>query len=157
LVSAGTLLVTGALSNSNVTVTGNGTIGGNNGLIGGTLTFDAGAKLDLTGATINVSSSSGILTVGGSQAITFHNFQFSDIVGWDWQNAGAGTYTLIGGGGTVTFNGSTPTIDNMANLGNGYFGYFQEGSFQAVIVIPEPATALLGGLGMFFLLRRRRD
>jgi fibronectin-binding autotransporter adhesin len=155
LVSAGTLLVTGALSSSAVTVGSNGTIGGN-GSLGRSLSFDAGAKLDLTGATIGLTSSN-ILTVAAGQSMTFSNFLFTDIVGWGWAAADVGTYTLINGGGTVTLSGDTPTIDNPFNFGNGKQGYFEQGSFRAVIeVIPEPSAALLGGLGMFFLLRRRR-
>ena len=153
LVSAGTLLVTGALGNTAVTVQANGTIGGS-GTLGGTIVFEAGGKLDLTGATIGLNSSD-ILTVAANQSMTFNDFKFTDIVGWDWLNADVGTYTLIDGGGTVTLSGSTPTILNPQALGNGKQGYFKEGSFQAVI-IPEPATALLGSLGMLVLLRRRR-
>lgn len=153
-VSAGTLLVNGSLaSDSNVTVASNAAIGGL-GAIGGSLNFESGAILDLTTATIGLSSTN-ILTVGGSASITFNNFQFADIIGWDWQDAEAGTYTLINGASDVFLLGGTPTIGSPADLGNGKFGYFQEGSFQAVI-IPEPSTALLGGLGVLVLLRRRR-
>lgn len=153
LVSAGTLYVNGALGNTAVTVGSNGTIGGD-GTIASTLSFDSGANLDLTGATLGLTST-GILTVAAGQTMTFTNFQFTDIVGWDWFNADAGTYTLIDGGGTVVFGANTPTIDDPYAFGNGKFGYFQQGSFQAVI-IPEPATALLVSFGLFFLLRRRR-
>jgi hypothetical protein len=45
---------------------------------------------------------------------------------------------------------------NRVTVGSlGREAYFQNGSLQ-VIVIPEPSAALLGGLGMLALLRRRR-
>ena len=44
------------------------------------------------------------------------------------------------------------------NFGNGKKGYFTAGSLNAVIVaVPEPRAALLGGLGLLALLRRRRN
>jgi autotransporter-associated beta strand protein len=152
-VSAGTLLITGALGNSAVTVEAGATIGGT-GAIGGTLTFDAGAQLDLTGASLGLTSSN-ILSVAAGQSITFADFSFADIIGWDASNASPGIYTLIDGGGTVTLAGTTPTALNPFDFGNGKSGYFQQGSFQAVI-IPEPSAALLGSLGLLVLLRRRK-
>lgn len=153
-VSAGTLLVTGALGNSPVSVGANGSIGGS-GTIDGTLTLDSGADLNLTGATLGLTST-GILTVAATKTITLSNFNFTDIIGWDYANAAEGTYTLINGGSSVTFGGSTPIdVGTAYDFGNGRKGYFQQGSLQAVI-IPEPASALLGGIGLLALLRRRR-
>jgi autotransporter-associated beta strand protein len=152
-VSAGTLLVTGALGNSAVTVADGATLGGS-GTLGGPLTFEAGARLDLTGATLGLISTN-ILSVAAGQSIAFADFSFADLVGWNWLDAPAGTYTLIGGGGTVTLAGSTPTAADPFDFGNGKSGYFQQGSFQAVI-IPEPVAALLAPLGLLALLRRRR-
>lgn len=153
LVSAGTLLVTGSLGDTTVTVQNGATIGGN-GDLGGSLVFQSGAQLDLTGATLDLTSI-GILSVASGKTMTFDNFGFASIIGWDWINAAEGTYTLIDGGGTDTLSGTTPTVSNPFSFGNGKSGYFQQGSFQAVI-IPEPSSALLGGLGMLLLLRRRR-
>jgi autotransporter-associated beta strand protein len=150
-VSAGTLLVTGSLGSTAVTVQNNATLGGS-GTLGGSLTFEAGSKLDLTGATLGLNSSD-ILSVAG--AITLTDFGFANLLGWDWANAPAGTYTLISGGSTVTLAGSTPTAATPFDLGNGRSAYFQSGSLQAV-VIPEPASALLGAIGLILLLRRRR-
>jgi fibronectin-binding autotransporter adhesin len=152
MVSAGTLLVTGSLGNTDVTVESTATIGGS-GTLGGSLTFDPGAFLNLSGATLGLTSTD-ILSVSGS--ITLNDFGFGNLIGWDWANAVAGTYTLIDGGGTITLSGTTPTSSNPFDFGNGKSGYFQEGSLQAVI-IPEPRAALLGGLGMLLLLRRRRN
>lgn len=152
-VSAGSLLVTGTLGDTAVTVGADGTIGGN-GSLGGNLTFAGGAKLDLNGATINLTSTN-ILSVASGKTITLNDFAFSDIIGWNWANAAVGIYTLINGGGTVTLAGNTPTVSNPFAFGNGKSGYFREGSLQ-VVVIPEPTAAALGGLGLLALLRRRR-
>jgi autotransporter-associated beta strand protein len=153
-VSAGTLLITGALGNSPVTVEDGAIIGGS-GTIGGALTFAAGGRLDLTGATLGPASAN-ILSVASGQDITLTDFSFADIIGWDWSNAAVGTYTLINGGGAVILAGATPTAANPFDFGNGKSGYFQQGSFQAVI-IPEPAAALLAPLALLALLRRRRE
>ena len=45
---------------------------------------------------------------------------------------------------------------NQLDLGNGKSAYFEAGSLN-VVVVPEPAAALLGGIGMLALLRRRRN
>lgn len=150
-VSEGTLFVTGALGNTIVTVESGAAIGGS-GTLGGALAFNAGSILDLTGATLGLVSSD-ILSVTGS--ITLNDFGFTNLTGWNAATADNGTYTLINGGGTVTFAGTTPTALNPFDFGNGRQGYFQPGSLQAVI-IPEPRAAMLGLLGMLALLRRRR-
>lgn len=136
-----------------MTVESGATIGGS-GTLGGALTFEAGAKLDLTNATIGLAST-GVLGVSASQAITLTDFGFSDIIGWDWLNAAPGTYTLINGGSGVTLAGGAPTISNPYDFGNGNSGYFQAGSLQ-VVIIPEPGAAMLGLAGSLLLLRRRR-
>jgi hypothetical protein len=46
-------------------------------------------------------------------------------------------------------------MENAASVGTGRSACFQNGSLQ-VVVIPEPRAALLGGLGVLMLLRRRR-
>jgi autotransporter-associated beta strand protein len=153
LVSAGTLLVTGVLGNTALTVENDATLGGS-GTLGGSLALGSGANLDLTGATIGLSSTN-ILTIAAGKAITLTDFMFSDIIGWDASAADIGTYTIINGGGSLTLAGTTPTLANPFDFGNGKQAYFQSGSLQ-VVVIPEPSTWLLGGLGAIGLLLRRR-
>ncbi len=155
-VSAGTLFVSGALTNSAVTVGADGTIGSNggNGSLGNGLTINAGGNLDLTGASLSANSS-GILSLSGGN-LSLGNLTFQDIVGWDWANASAGTYKLISGDFTIDW-GSTAYLspETAYDFGNGNKGYFTSGSLN-LVVIPEPDSALLSGLSLLFLLRRRR-
>lgn len=146
LVSAGTLFVSGSLGNdSDVTVGTNGTIGGG-GTIGGTLHFDSGADFAFVpGQT---------LTVNGT-SVTFGNFGIANLFGLD-NTVAPDIYTLINGDAVIDWaNIANVGSANAYDLGGGVSAHFQEGSLQ-VVVIPEPATALLGSLGLFFLLRRRR-
>lgn len=161
-VSAGTLYVTGALANSAVTVQANGTLGSNGsaGTLGNGLTIDAGGDLDLTGATIALNSTN-ILSLTGTSSLTLGNLTFLDIVGWDWFHASVGTYELIDGGGTagsIDFGSTAFVSEGTAYSFNGKQGYFTSDSFGGLnaVIIPEPSTALLGGLGVLLLLRRRR-
>ena len=72
-------------------------------------------------------------------------------------NPATGTYTLI----TGTLNAAN--LDNYGlenafdidGINGNRSAYFQSGSLQLVI-IPEPRAALLGGIGLLLLLRRRR-
>ena len=152
-VSAGTLYLTGSLSNSAATVEDNATIGGN-GTLGKGLTLAAGGSLDLTGATLG-SNSAGILSLTGG-SLTLGNLTFQDLVGWNWADAEAGTYELMDGEFSINW-GDTAYLDagSAYDFGNGKKGYFESGSLN-VVIIPEPSGALLGGLGLLALLRRRR-
>jgi autotransporter-associated beta strand protein len=158
-VNAGTLYITGALASTNFVVEAGATVAGN-GTISSDVTLDAGAELNLTGATIDLAGSSNILTVGLSNSITLTDFGFANIVGWDAASAADGTYTLINGASSVTFNGTTPTAATpFWFVPDVKKGYFQQGSLQAVIVtVPEISSALLGVLGASCVfLRRRRN
>lgn len=153
-VSAGTLLVTGALGNTTVTVESAGTIGGS-GALAGNLVINAGGNLDVTGG--NLTTGSGLLTVDSAKTISLNDFSFTDIVGWDASTAADGTYTLINGGLSVTFGGSTPLASTPFAFSATKFGYFQQGSLQAVVYsVPETSAVLLGAIGVMTLLRRRR-
>ncbi|MBN8456981.1 MAG: autotransporter-associated beta strand repeat-containing protein [Verrucomicrobia bacterium] len=145
LVSAGTLLVNGALGDTAVSVDAAGMIGGS-GSIAGSLSFADGAKL-----VVNLGDP---LFVTG--AVNFSNFDFEDILGWDYAAAANGTYTLLAGDNVNLSSGIAHVgLENALDLGGGKSAYFQQGSLQ-VVVVPESGAALLGGLGLLALMRRRR-
>ena len=147
LVSAGTLFVNGSLSSAtnDVSVGSSGTIGGD-GSIAGSLAFASGADF--------VFSTTMTLDVVG--AVTFGSFGIADLVGLD-SSVAAGTYTLINGAVDFT-NVINVGLANAVSLGGGKSAYLQSGSLQVVVTaIPEPGAAVLGGLGLLALLRRRRN
>lgn len=149
-VSAGTLLLSGQLGgdasvSSAAILAGGGTIGGN-------LSFLTGSLFDIATALTGDA-----LSVGGT--VTFGSgFGIDDLTGVTWGSVSNGIYTLID---TTSTNFTTAGLDNFGlanayNLGGGRSAYFDQGSLQ-LVVIPEPASVLLGGLGLLTLLRRRRN
>lgn len=146
-VTEGGLVVSGNLGTAMSATINNGATLSGGGTIGGDLVLNSGAILD-----VNFGD---LLTVAG--AATLNDFGFSSITGWDASSAADGTYTLVDGITSLTLNGSTPTSSNPFQFSATKFGYFEAGSLQAVIyTVPEPSIALLGGLGLLGLVRRRR-
>lgn len=149
-VSAGTLFVSGSLGGG-VSVATGATIGAGDldgALIAGDLQFGAGSFLDLT---------NGLLSVAAGKTVSFGGFDFSNLIGFDVYSAAVGTYTLLNGGFTLdSTNLNHFGAANQLDLGNGKSAYFEAGSLN-VVVVPEPAAALLGGIGILALLRRRRN
>jgi hypothetical protein len=96
------------------------------------------------------------LDVTGTVTI-FSGFGVDDLAGLVWGSVADGTYTLINGtlDAGVFANLANNSLATAYDIGGGRSAYFQEGSLQ-LVVIPEPRAALLGGLGMLALLRRRR-
>ncbi len=145
-VSAGTLLVNGSLGNSAVTVNA-GAFGGS-GMIGSTLNLTSGSfhVVDLLDA----------LRVTGTVTL-YAGFGVDDLAGLTWDSVADGTYSLIDGTlGAGVFAGlNHNSLATAYDIGGGRIAYFQEGSLQ-LVVIPEPRAAMLGGLGLLALLRRRR-
>jgi autotransporter-associated beta strand protein len=150
-VSAGTLLISGSTSASSaVSVASNARIGGA-GTIGGSLSLLNGASFVL--------SLAGPLTVTGAVTLD-NNFSIASLVtstggAVDWTSVAEGTYTLIASSSTFS------NIQNFgplhaANIGGGKSAYFQQGSLQ-LVVVPEPNTCLLFGIGMAFTLLRIRS
>ena len=144
-VAAGALLVTGTLGATDVTVDAGAAIGGS-GSIGGSLHFNAGSNL--------LFSLTDTLTVNGA-SVDFDAFSIANLTGFD-NTVPNGTYTLIDGTATIVLtNVVNFGLANAQPLDGGRSAYFDSGSLQ-LVVIPEPSVALLGGLGLFVLLRRRR-
>ena len=149
-VSAGTLLVTGALTSSNVTVESGASLGGT-GTVGGNLAFASGSFFEITDVNDPLAVS-GTVSFGTG-------FGIANLLGLQWDALDLDTpYTLIST--SQTFSGSDIAnfgAGNAAPVGtSGRLAYFQNGSLK-LVVIPEPGVALLGGLGLLALLRRRRS
>lgn len=146
--SAGTLLISGALGNTAVSVANDAVFGGT-GTVGGNVSFDGNSFLQV----VNIADA---LVVGGT--VTFGSgFGIDNILGLDWDALALNqSYTLLST--TTVFNDTMIEnfgIDNKFAVGAGRYAYFENGSL-AVVVVPEPKAALLGGLGLLALLRRRR-
>lgn len=152
-----TLAATQSLS-GNGTVTGDLNISGNLAIGASPGTIDFTGNLGLNSG----STSSFEFTVG---SFTTNSFDLA---------IGTGTVTF-GGTLNLLFDGATSYADSSTvqifDFSSGYAGNFSTvkfsglGSGQSAIfdsstgfvtVVPEPAAALIGGLGMLFLLRRRR-
>ena len=167
-VTDGKLIVNGNISTSTTTVSGTGTLGGG-GTVGSVIvqaggTFAPGNSIDnfdIAGAlTLGTSSFSvfeintagdisdlaivsGLLTFGGTLNVnnvgsTLVNGDTFDLFNW---GSKSGTFSAV----NLPVLDSGLTWDDTALYTNG-----------TITVVPEPHAALLGGLGLLALLRRRR-
>jgi MYXO-CTERM domain-containing protein len=156
-VSAGTLLVNGALGTSAsntgaVSVASGATLGG---------TGDIFGSVSLAGDSfLTIVSIADPLKITGS--VTFGSgFGIDNLLGVNWDALALDTkYTLISDTST-TFDASAIENFGIANkvaVGSlGRFAYFDNGSL-AVYVVPETSTTMLGLTGLLGLaLRRRRS
>ncbi|MDA7651159.1 autotransporter-associated beta strand repeat-containing protein, partial [Akkermansiaceae bacterium] len=143
-VTEGELSLLGALGLTDVVVSADAVISGT-GTIGGTLNIADAGKLDV---------SDGILTVTG--AVTFNDFGFDDLIGFDPEMEANGSYTLINGANVDLTNVQNAGLVNALTLTDGRQAYFFEGSL-GVMIVPEPGSAMLVLLGSLAgLIRRRR-
>jgi autotransporter-associated beta strand protein len=181
VVSNGTLVISGSVSTGNLTVETGATLMGT-GTIGGATTIEAGASLSpgaspgllilsdaltlqgvalmeiggqIAGSGYDAVTVAGLLTYGGDLDIVSYN---------SYDLAQAASYVLFGLGGGETGTFSSVTVGALALAGNngvwssesnGITYTFTE-STGTLVVIPEPGAALLGGIGILILLRRRR-
>jgi fibronectin-binding autotransporter adhesin len=164
-INAGTLAIslTGSISDSSaITINNGGTLD----VSAGGFVVGSGKSIGGTGVVIgdlNFASASNFvfnlttpLTVQNG-TVSFTNFGFSNLIGLD-STVGIGTYDLIVGTGTTTFDFagiSNFGPSNPFDLGDGKTAYFKEGSLQ-VVVIPEPGTWVLVTIGLSVVLMRRK-
>jgi autotransporter-associated beta strand protein len=122
-------------------VLGNGQQLGGEGTVLGDLEFGSGALLAF--------NPTATLLVGSGMISFASGFGIANIVGLN-SSTEFGTYTLLDEieEGFISFSDlANVGLDNAVDIGGGKLAYFQEGSLQ-LVVVPEPSTALLGGLGL---------
>jgi fibronectin-binding autotransporter adhesin len=186
-VSNGKLVVNGSISTSAVTVQngailgGIGTVGALTVESGGTVapgnspgiltvngnyTQTVGTlSVELNGTSVGTQydqvNVTGTVTLGGALAATLGytpaNGDILFILANDGADAINGTFADNADGSTFFLNGTEWKISYEANYTGTNTGTFTGGNDVALMAIPEPRAALLGGLGMLALLRRRRS
>jgi len=169
-VSGGKLIVNGNISTSNTTVQAGATLGGSgtvgavtvqtNGIFSpgnspGTLTFTGDLTLNsgsISNFEIN-SFSLGNYDLAIAAASGTQNVSFNGILNLLFQSG----FNTIGSIKIFDFDGYSGVFTSVVptGLADGFSASFDTAT-GIVTVVPEPAAALLGGLGMLALLRRRR-
>ncbi len=177
-VSTGSLLINGNISNSITTVQSGGTLGGNG--TTGSVSVQNGGTL-APGTSPGTLTISGDLGLNDSSILAFELDPFDTTVGSNindlvagisnftlngllnvtatsgsFSGVTSGTWRLFEYSGTLTNN--ILDLNSMPTLDSGYTWNLDTATSGQVnlSVVPEPKAALLGGLGMLALLRRRR-
>lgn len=121
---------------------------------GGATTVSAGT-LDVAEGSIN--GTSGISVAAGAAFIYDSATDLTPSISLvsGSRIGGDGTYTLINNSGNFS-NISNFGLANAADIGGGRSAYFQNGSLQ-LVVVPEPATWLLGLAALAGLARMKRS
>ena len=144
-ITSGGLLINADLESSGVTVQNGGRIGGE-GTVFNDLHFEEGGQFDFRPQSA--------LTVNGN--VTFSNFGIENVLAnWDTLELDI-SHTLIAGTFDLTGVNDVGSENAVAVGETGRSAYFEEGSLS-MVVIPEPSTlGLIGlGLGIGALARRR--
>jgi fibronectin-binding autotransporter adhesin len=184
-VSSGTLIVNGSISTSvlttvqtGATLGGSGTVGAltiNSGgffspgnspgitTVNGNYTQNGQLNMELTGLTAGTQHDQvnviGSATLGGLLNITSFtgSYALNDLIFIllnDSADSITGTFTGLAQGATVTTHGGFDW--QISYIGNSGGNTFIGGNDIVLMAVPEPRAALLGGIGMLMLLRRRR-
>ncbi|MEY3896141.1 MAG: hypothetical protein RLZZ214_1661 [Verrucomicrobiota bacterium] len=103
--------------------------------VNGTLTINSGALISLTD-----------LFNSYNEGDKFTLFAYDTLVGTFDAYADDTAYTINGGEWLINYNDETAGLNGGAGA-----------SYITMTAVPEPAAALIGGLGLLALLRRRRD
>jgi len=182
IVSAGTLLVSGSLGDTAVTVNSGAKLGGSGAVGTGTVLntlivngelspgnsagiLTVNDNLDLNGAlTMELNG----ITAGSSydQVVLNGAGELGGNLSWMWGLTSAPAINtellLILNDGSDAFAGAFTNAANLSNHIDNLGGSWQlrysggDGNDLSLVAIPEPRAALLGGLGLLALLRRRR-
>lgn len=130
----------------------------------GTLDLDLAGSFTL--GTYDQLNVGGTVTLGGlltanNTGSTYANGALLYILANDGADAITGLYNGVIQGGTINVAGQDWQISYNANytgdFGTSTFSSPGTGNDVALMAIPEPSAALLGGLGLLALLRRRRN
>jgi autotransporter-associated beta strand protein len=180
-VNAGALVVNGSLGSGNVVVANGASLSGN-ASIGGALNVSGVLMPGNSVGTLAVSQG---LALGASSVVRFDlnaanpgiglglndlidvvgNLTLDgtlDVLPWDvavngnFSTRNSGSWTLFRYTGSLTDNGLV--LGNLPTLAEGYEWQLDTETANAVTlsIVPEPSTALLGGLAGLLLFRRRR-
>lgn len=159
MVSAITL--NGGVSTGGMLAPGDGTVGDLGSLYGTSLAWNGSTTTAFSQMLFNLATSSAtsdLMVLSGAMTKgtgSFFQFDF----GGTGDTSVARTYTLVqAASGFGTFSASDFSYTGLdAGIASGSFAIVGNDLQFTTVVVPEPGAALLGGLGMLALLRRRRS
>lgn len=183
-VNVGSLVVNGNISTSNLTSVTNGTTLSGTGTVGDLTVFSGGTvapgnspgKLSVGDTNLLVGSNLALELTGATPGSGYDQL---DVTGsatlagmlsltTSFTPSNGALFFILLNDGTDAINGTFAGLDNNQTFSSGgqsfqisYFGdsgasSFTGGNDAVLMAIPEPSAALLGGLGLLALMRRRR-